>query len=127
VHHTELSLDIIEAADLLCEGTLEGGRLRVELHHSVSLPVHRVSPPKLPAQLRAALWRTYVSKVHGSKLSKCGHDLAANLVGDVQLRQGHVRRAEHGVLWGRHYGSSRDTSSVKMMYLERWWEGRMWC
>ena len=48
----------------------------------------------------------HISEVHDTKLSKARNDLTANLVGNVQLGQGHVRRAEHGVLAGRHGGGS---------------------
>jgi hypothetical protein len=34
MRHTELSFHVVEAANLLRKGALEGGRLRVELHSS---------------------------------------------------------------------------------------------
>ena len=54
---------------------------------------------------------THISEIHYSKLSKRRDDFATYLVGDVELRQGHVRRAEHGILGGRHDGRSTDKRS----------------
>lgn len=63
---------------------------------------------KLQPKLQKTAANTHISKIHDTQLSKARHDLAAYLVGNVQLGQGHVRRAEHGVLGGRHDGGSRD-------------------
>jgi hypothetical protein len=101
VRRTQLALYVVEAADLLREGALEGGRLGVELANRLVSAQSHVYPSQ----------KTYVAEIHASELAQCRNDLAANLIGNVQLRQGHVRRAEHGVLWWRHRGSSRDRSS----------------
>lgn len=48
---------------------------------------------------------TYISKIHGSKLAQSADNLASDFIGDIELRQGHVRRAEQGILWWRHLDS----------------------
>ena len=45
---------------------------------------------------------SYISELHDTQLSEGGNDLAANLVGHIELGQGHVRRAEKRILFGRH-------------------------
>lgn len=45
---------------------------------------------------------THVSKVHDAQFAQGAHNLASNLIGHVQLRQRHVRRAEQRVLLCRH-------------------------
>lgn len=47
---------------------------------------------------------TYVSEVHDAQLSERTDNISSNLVGNVELRQGHIRRAEQRVLWRRHGG-----------------------
>lgn len=54
---------------------------------------------------------TYVSKLNFTQLSQRTHDFSTDLVGDVKLRQGHVRRAEEGILLGRHDGGYSDRTS----------------
>ena len=45
---------------------------------------------------------SYISELHNTQLSEGGNDLAANLVGHIELGQRHVRRAEKRILFGRH-------------------------
>ena len=45
---------------------------------------------------------SYISELHDTQLSEGGNDLAANLVGHIELGQRHVRRAEKRILFGRH-------------------------
>jgi hypothetical protein len=106
VEVAQLTLHVVEAANLLGESALEGGRLGIELASSVlAAPLQYV---------RAA----HISEVHDAELSKRRDDLAANLVRDVELGQGHVRRAEHGVLLGCH-GGGRETSRPAEACLSR--------
>jgi hypothetical protein len=63
MRHTELSFHVVEAANLLRKGALEGGRLRVELHLSrqpqfPSLPMRSSqascrAPPRRPTSLKS--------------------------------------------------------------------------
>ena len=53
-----------------------------------------------------ALWPTYVSKIHDAELAQRRDDFAADLVGNVELGQAHVRRAEQRVLYWRHSGGA---------------------
>jgi hypothetical protein len=55
---------------------------------------------------------THIAEVHDPKLAETAHDFAAYLVGDVQLRQGHVRRAEQRVLVWRHAEGKRQADAV---------------
>lgn len=48
------------------------------------------------------LKKTYISKLHLPYLSQSTDYLTSNLVGDVKLGQGHVRRAEQGILGNAH-------------------------
>lgn len=45
---------------------------------------------------------TYISKLHLPYLSQSTDNLTPYLVGDVQLGQRHVRRAEQGILRNAH-------------------------
>lgn len=51
---------------------------------------------------------THITKVHDPQLSESAYHLAAYLVGDIELRQGHVRRAEQRILLRRHIGGLTD-------------------
>ena len=46
--------------------------------------------------------KTYITEVHDAQLSECADDLSSDLVGDIELGQGHVRRAEQRILMGSH-------------------------
>lgn len=98
--HTKLSFYIVESSDLLCEGTLECGGLRVQLQ-----TIHVSEPILLALEvLEVRADSTYISEVHDTKLPQRRDNLAANLISDVELGQGHVRRAEQRILLGRHDG-----------------------
>ncbi len=45
---------------------------------------------------------SYISEVHNTELSQGAYNLSAYLIGNVQLRQAHVRRAEQRVLMRCH-------------------------
>ena len=45
---------------------------------------------------------TYISKLHLTNLPQSAHNFSTNFVGNVELGQGHVRRAEEGVLRDAH-------------------------
>jgi len=77
----------------------------------LSAPFLRASVPELHKKLQTMCVHTHISEIHDSELAEARHDLAANLVGDVKLSQGHVRRAEHGVLGGHHGGGLGDETS----------------
>jgi hypothetical protein len=86
------------------------------------------------AKLAKLTKTTYIPEVHDTELSESRYDLAADLVGDVELGQGHVRRAEHGVLGGRgrHDGQKGHGAPVDgnvSLGPAGWWErsvGMMW-
>ena len=46
--------------------------------------------------------RTYITEIHDTHLTKRTDNLTANLVGNVELGQGHVRRAEQGLALTHH-------------------------
>jgi len=46
---------------------------------------------------------THISKVHDAQLAESTDDLSTNLIGYVELRQAHLRRAEEGIFL-RHDG-----------------------
>jgi hypothetical protein len=60
----------------------------------------------------------YISEVHDAELSKRRDDLATDLVGDVELGQGHVRRAEHGILLRCHGGGKETSRPERLACLE---------
>lgn len=83
---------------------------------------------KLQCLICSVLGSTYIAKVHDAERSQSGNNLASDFVGDVELRQGHVRRAEHGVLLGRHAGSAGTKCAGSGGLVIRsavWW--RLWC
>ncbi len=45
---------------------------------------------------------TYISKLNLAQLPQSTDDFSAYLVGDVQLGQGHIRRAEQRILGDTH-------------------------
>ena len=45
---------------------------------------------------------THISKLDLSQLSKSTDNLTTDFVGNVELCQGHVRRAEQGIFVGTH-------------------------
>ena len=55
-----------------------------------------------PASRSKELKTTHISKLDLSQLSKSTDNLATDLVGNVELCQGHVRRAEQGIFVGTH-------------------------
>jgi hypothetical protein len=59
------------------------------------------TPATIPSS-STARGSTHIAKVHDPKLAETAHDLTADFVSDVQLRQGHIRRAEQRVLVRRH-------------------------
>ena len=96
---TQLPLDIVESPDLLGEGALKGRGVGVELSRRGS------------AQTHGCRWKwggrpttTHISELHLADLAQGTDNLTANLGGDVQLGQGHVRRAEQRIPLGRHDG-----------------------
>lgn len=80
----ELSLNIVQATDFLGEGPLESVRVRVQLLQSASS--------------HQAFCITYVAELNLADFTQCTDDLSSDLVGDVELGQAHLRRAEEGVL-----------------------------
>jgi hypothetical protein len=92
----ELALDVVEAANLLGEGSLEGGCLWVQLRTVSTCTLH-------PSYAMVA---SHISELHDTQLSQGRNDLAANLVGHVELSQCHVRRAEKRILFARHIACS---------------------
>jgi hypothetical protein len=92
----ELAFDVVEAAILLGEGSLEGGCLWVQLRIVSLCTLHPSS----------ALGASHISELHDTQLSQGRNDLAANLVGHVELGQRHVRRAEKRILFACHVAGS---------------------
>lgn len=90
--HTQLPLDIIQPTNLLGKSTLESIGIRVKLY---------------PTTIRVSLFSgsvgskgggvSYVSELHLAKFTQSADDLSSDFVGDVELGQAHVRRAEEGV------------------------------
>lgn len=80
----ELSFDVVQATDLLGEGTLESVRVRVQLLQS--------------AGSHQAWCITYIAELDLTNFTQSTDDLSSDFVGDVELGQAHVRRAEEGVL-----------------------------
>lgn len=78
----ELALHIVKAADLLGKCSLEGSRFAVELLTDAALVMSLIARGR---------WLTHISEAHYTQLAQCTDNLTAYLVGDVQLRQGHVR------------------------------------
>ncbi len=50
---------------------------------------------------------THISKLYLSQLSQCADHFATNFGGNVELGQGHVRRAEERILVDTHDGERR--------------------
>lgn len=73
---------------------------------------------------------SYISELHDTQLSQGRNDLAANLVGHIELGQRHVRRAEKRVLFARHdAGASLDTAGEangRGRVMEGWCRGWWW-
>lgn len=46
--------------------------------------------------------KTYISELDFPYFSKSADNFSANFVGDIQLGQAHIRRAEKGILWWPH-------------------------
>lgn len=87
----KLSFDVVQAADLFGEGALESVRVRVQLLRSAGYHQARCS--------------TNISKLDLANFSQCTDDLSSDLVGDVELGQTHIRRAEEGVPRGHGEGT----------------------
>lgn len=94
--HTELALDIVETADVLSEGPLEGAQLAVE-----------------------------IAELDEAELAEGIDDFAADFVGNVQLGHAHVRRAEWRVPCRSHRdgraGDAMARAMVVMMAGGSWW------
>ena len=45
---------------------------------------------------------TYISELNFTHFTQSTDDLSTNLIGNVELGQGHVARAEEGILGDRH-------------------------
>lgn len=58
------------------------------------------------------MFRTYISELHFSNFSQCTNDFPAYLIGNVQLGQRHVRRAEKGVFRHGHDDESASPSHL---------------
>lgn len=54
---------------------------------------------------------TYVAELHQAQLAQCRDNLAADFVGDVQLGELHLPRAEERWLIGRHLGATSPSVS----------------
>ena len=73
--------------------------------------------------------KTHIPELNFSQLTQSADDFTSDLGGDVELGQGHVRGAEHGVLVGRHDGGSGDKTSGEVCLSRnsmgagyaRWW------
>ena len=124
----ELSLNIVESANLLGEGFLEGCGLRVQL----SMTRHQQAREVKDVQLRTerdherarhsrvhpiimapdfadyclnsapGIGNTYISKLNFTHFTQSTDDFSTNLIGNVELGQGHVARAKEGILGDRH-------------------------
>lgn len=44
----------------------------------------------------------HVSELAEAQLAKCSNDFTTDFIGNIELHHAHVRRAERGVLFGRH-------------------------
>ena len=53
---------------------------------------------------------THIPELHLSYFTERTNDLSSDLVGDVQLRQRHLHRAEEGILLRGHLGQQGATS-----------------
>lgn len=81
---------------------LKGGRGLVQLQHRLEEEKTRGLSLELP--------EAYISKVDDAKLSERTDGITTDLVGNVELDQGHVRRAKHGILGSCHAERDRTWS-----------------
>ena len=91
---TELSFDIVKATDLFRKGSLESVRLRVQLEDRSAGNYHD-----------EATWNTYISELDLTNFTQSTDNLSSDFVGNVELGQAHIRRAEEGV--PRNHGVRR--------------------
>jgi hypothetical protein len=91
---TQLAFDIVETADVLGKGALEGTEVAIELR---GVSVDEEGPGE------GVVW-SYISKLDEAELAEGVDDFAADFIGYVELDHAHVRRAERRVPCGSHLG-----------------------
>jgi hypothetical protein len=91
----ELALDIVKAADVLGEGSLECAEFAVELETTA---MSATIQPNKTGDAEAS----HISELDEAELAEGIDDFAADFVGNVQLHHAHVRRAERRILSRSH-------------------------
>jgi hypothetical protein len=122
VHRTELSLYIVEAADLLRKGTLEGSRLGVELaNRLVSAQSHHNPLRKLSEVMKASMGRhtslkSMVPSSPSAETTSRPISLAMySCVKDMSAERNMVS------LGGAMMATQETGLPMKDAYLKRWW------
>jgi hypothetical protein len=98
LYHTQLPLDIVQTTNLLGESSLESVGVRVELASMASQWGRGQS-----TVMKGQPW-THISELDLANFTQSADDLSSDLVGNIELGQAHVRRAEEGITL-RHDGS----------------------
>ena len=61
-------------------------------------------------------YNTYIPELHLANLTQGTHNLPANFIRNVELGQGHVRRAEESVLRDPHRRGSSTLAGVQLKF-----------